>query len=130
MPGEHRDMRAAILPQTQGTFLGNYRVRQQQAACTVWPKVAPPLGFRSPVRSSVPTMFVSGDADGGTPLWFMEHVAPGFTERVEIVARGQGHSEWSGCISQLYGRFIVSGSVHELIGASCEPIPRPPFKTD
>jgi pimeloyl-ACP methyl ester carboxylesterase len=118
-----------ILPQTQGTFLGNYRVRQQQAACTVWPKVAPPVGYRSPVRSSVPTMFVSGDSDGGTPLWFMEHVAPGFTERVEIVARGQGHTEWSDCISQLYGRFIVSGSVHELNGASCEPIPGPPFKT-
>jgi pimeloyl-ACP methyl ester carboxylesterase len=119
-----------ILAQTQGTFLSDYRVRQQNAACNVWPRVSLPTGYRVPVRSSVPTMFVSGDADGGTPLWFMKHVAPGFTERVEVVARGQGHTEWSDCISQLYRRLIINGSVPELVGVSCEPIPRPAFKTD
>jgi len=119
-----------ILPQTQGTFLGDYRVRQQQAACKPWPKVSLPIDYRKPVRSSMPTMLVSGDADGGTPLWYMEHVATGFTERVEIVAHGQGHTEWSDCIAQLYRRFVNSGSTHELIGATCEPVPRPSFKTD
>jgi TAP-like protein len=74
-------------------------------------------------------MFVSGDTDGGTPLWYTQHVAPGFTERIEIVARGQGHTEWSDCLAQLYRRFIDTGSAHELVGASCEPLPRPPFKT-
>jgi len=118
-----------ILPQTQGTFLGDYRVRQQQAACKPWPKSSLPIDYRKPVHSSVPAMFVSGDTDGGTPLWYMQHVATGFTERVEIVARGQGHTEWSDCISQLYQRFIITGSTHELVGASCEPLPRPSFKT-
>jgi pimeloyl-ACP methyl ester carboxylesterase len=119
-----------ILLQTQGTFLGDYRVRQQQAACKPWPKVSLPIDYRKPVRSSVPTMFVSGDADGGTPLWYKEHVAPGFAERVEIVARGQGHTEWSDCIAEWYRRFVSSGSVHELTGASCEAVPRLSFKTD
>jgi TAP-like protein len=82
------------------------------------------------VRSSVPTMFVSGDADGGTPLWFMQHAATGFTERVEIVAGGQGHTEWSDCIARLYRRFVSDGSTRELIGATCESVPRPPFKTE
>jgi pimeloyl-ACP methyl ester carboxylesterase len=118
-----------VLPQTQGTFLGDYRVREQQAACKPWPKSALPVDYRKPVHSSVPTMFVSGDTDGGTPLWYMQHVAPGFTKRVEVVARGQGHTEWSDCIAQLYQRFISTASAHELIGASCEPLPRPPFKT-
>jgi pimeloyl-ACP methyl ester carboxylesterase len=118
-----------ILPQTQGTFLGDYRVREQRVACKPWPKSALPVDYRKPVHSSVPAMFVSGDTDGGTPLWYMQHVAPGFTERIEIVARGQGHTEWSDCIAQLYLRFISTGSTQELIGASCEPLSRPSFKT-
>jgi len=118
-----------ILPQTKDTFLGNYRVREQQAACKPWPKSALPGDYRKPVHSSVPTMFVSGDTDGGTPLWNMQHVAPGFTERAEIVARGQGHTEWSDCIAQLYQRFISTGAVGELIGASCDRLSRPSFKT-
>jgi hypothetical protein len=118
-----------ILPQTKGTVLGDYRVREQQAACKPWPKSALPDDYRKPVHSSVPTMFVSGDTDGGTPLWFMQHVAPGFTEHVEIVARGQGHTEWSDCIAQLYGRLISTGAVRELIGASCDPVSRPSFET-
>ena len=117
-----------ILPQTRGTFLGDYRVRQQQAACKAWPKVSLPIGYRAAVHSSVPTMFVSGDADGGTPLWFMEHVAPEFTKHATIVAQGQGHTEWSDCISHLYDRFVIDGSVNEVVGASCVPIPRPSFK--
>ncbi len=118
-----------IRPQTQGTFLGDYRVREQQAACKTWPKSALPVDYRKPVHSSVPTMFVSGDTDGGTPLWYMQHVVPGFAERIEIVARGQGHTEWSNCIAELYQRFIRTGAVQELVGASCEPLSRPSFKT-
>jgi pimeloyl-ACP methyl ester carboxylesterase len=119
-----------ILAKTRGTFLGDYRVRQQRAACKSWPRTSLPTGYRDPVHSSVPTMFVSGDSDGGTPLWFMEHVGRGFKERAEIVARGQGHTEWSTCIAQHYKRFLTSGSTRELRSAYCEPVPRPQFKTD
>jgi pimeloyl-ACP methyl ester carboxylesterase len=118
-----------IVAKTQSTFLGDYRVRQQRAACKPWPKTSLPIGYRNPVCSSVPTMFVSGDIDGGTPLWFMEHAAAGFTERIEIVAHGQGHTEWSDCIAQHYKRFLISGSTGESRVASCEPVGRPPFKT-
>jgi pimeloyl-ACP methyl ester carboxylesterase len=116
-----------IAPATAGTFLGDYRVRQQQAACKEWPRVSLPAGYRTPVQSSVPVLFVSGDADGGTPLWYKEQVAPGFSNRVEVVAEGQGHTEWSDCISQLYQRLVRSGTVNGL-DPSCEAVPRPPFK--
>ena len=119
-----------IQVETQGTFLGDYRVRQQQTACRSWPKSRLPAGYRQPVRSSVPTMFVSGDSDGGTPLWFMKHAASGFSHRVELIARGQGHTEWSHCIAQHYKQFVISGSTHESGAASCEPVPRPPFRTE
>jgi pimeloyl-ACP methyl ester carboxylesterase len=65
----------------QGTFLGDYRVRQQQAARKQWLKASIPASYRSPVRSSVPALFVSGDRDGGTPLSMTDHAAKGFLNR-------------------------------------------------
>jgi pimeloyl-ACP methyl ester carboxylesterase len=117
-----------IATQTQGTFLGDYRVRQQQAVCREWPRGSLPKDYRTPVRSSVPTLLVSGNDDGGTPLWYREHVASGFSNRVEVVVKGQGHTEWSECLSQLHQRLVRSGAVSGL-EASCEAVPRPPFKT-
>jgi pimeloyl-ACP methyl ester carboxylesterase len=118
----------AVMPETQGTFLGDYRLRQQQAACRQWPKASLPKDYRTPVRSSVPTLFASGDTDGGTPLWFMEHVAQGFSDRVQVVLRGQGHTEWNDCVGQLYEQFVRSGEARGFGTAACQPLPRPPFK--
>jgi hypothetical protein len=118
-----------IAPETEGTLLGAYRVRQQQAACKLWPKASLPDGYREPPRSSVPTVFASGDADGGTPLWFMDHAAQGFSHRLEVVVGGQGHTEWNDCIAQIYQDLVVSGSVDARKSSTCPPVPRPPFKT-
>jgi hypothetical protein len=121
---------ADVLPQTQDTFLGDYRVRQQQAACKHWPKVSLPTNYRTPIQSPVPTLFVSGDADPATPLWFTEHAARGFPERMEVVLQGQAHTGWSDCVSELYQRLVRTGQVRGLDASSCRPVPRPPFKTD
>jgi pimeloyl-ACP methyl ester carboxylesterase len=116
-----------VASETEGTFLGDYRVRQQQAACKHWPKASLPKGYREPLRSSVPALFASGDTDGGTPLWFMEHAAQGFSHRLEVVLRGQGHTEWNECIAKIYQEVVISGSVGG--GTStCPLVPRPPFR--
>ena len=117
-----------VAPQTAGTFLGDYRLRQQQAACAFWPGVTLPEGYRQPVASPVPTLFVTGDLDGGTPLWFTERVAGGFTEQATIVAHGQGHTEWSDCLAARYAQFLRSGTVRGL-ETNCPAVARPPFKT-
>jgi hypothetical protein len=119
-----------VIPQTRGTFLGDYRVRQQQAACQFWPKVTLPPDYRTPVHSSVPTLLVTGDADGGTPLWYSQHVAQGFSDGLEVVMRGQGHTEWNDCIGHLYQGLVLSGSVRELKASACEPVLPPHFKTE
>jgi pimeloyl-ACP methyl ester carboxylesterase len=118
-----------VAAETQGTFLGDYRVRQQQAACKFWPQASLPKGYREPVRSSVPTVFASGDADGATPLWYTQHTAQGFSHRIEVVLRGQGHTEWNDCIAQIYKQVVTSGSVDGMSASSCPLVPRPPFKT-
>jgi hypothetical protein len=121
---------ADIERETRGTFLGHYRVRQQQAACEHWPRALLPEAFRAPVHSSVPTLFVSGDTDGASPLWFTQHVARGFENRAEIVLGGRGHTEWSDCLGKVYEQFVRSGTARGLDASSCRAVPRPPFKTE
>jgi pimeloyl-ACP methyl ester carboxylesterase len=119
-----------ILRETQGTYLGDYRARQQQAACGQWPKVSHPENFRTPVRSAVPTLFVSGDLDGATPLWMTKRAAPGFSNRLEVVLPGKGHTDVSACVPGLYEQFVRSGAVRGLDLSACKPTPRPPFRTN
>lgn len=118
-----------VEPATQGTFLGDYRIRQQQAACKDWPKLTHAADYRKPVRSSVPTLFVSGDIDPTAPLWYTERTAPGFSDRVQVVQHEQGHTEWNECVERLYHRFVSSGATRGL-DASCKPVARPPFKIE
>jgi hypothetical protein len=73
-------------------------------------------------------MFVSGDSDEATPLWFTRKVAPGFTDRVEIVARNQGHTEWSACIANRYERFVLSGKTSGIASKDCEDAARPALR--
>lgn len=115
---------------TADTFLGDWRLRQQQAACKVWPHSVVPASYREPTHTQIPTMFVSGDSDGGTPLWFTKHAAPGFQNRVEVIMSNRGHTEWAPCIETLYQRFLNQGSVRGLDTSACSHLSRPPFKTE
>jgi pimeloyl-ACP methyl ester carboxylesterase len=117
-----------IVRETQGTFLGDYRARQQQAACSQWPKVANPPD-RTPVRSAIPTLFVSGDLDGASPLWMTAHAAPGFSNRLELVLHGKGHTDVTDCIPAVYAQFVRSADTRGLDTSACKPVPRPPFRT-
>jgi pimeloyl-ACP methyl ester carboxylesterase len=114
---------------TKDTFLGDWRLRQQQTACKIWPHAGVPANYREPVHTQVPTMFVSGSADGGTPVWFTAHAAPGFKNRVEVIMGNRGHTEWSTCIQTMYQRFLNQGSVQGLDPSTCADLPRPTFKT-
>jgi pimeloyl-ACP methyl ester carboxylesterase len=127
VPFIHEDEVAA---DTANTFLGDWRVRQQQAACKAWPHSVAPTSYRQPIHTQIPTMFVSGDSDGGTPLWFTEHAAPGFQNRVEIIMSNRGHTEWAPCVETLYQRFLNQGSVQGLDASACSHLSRPPFKIE
>ena len=119
-----------VAPATRNTFLGDWRVRQQQAACEAWPHSVAPASSREPIHTQIPTMFVSGNSDGGTPLWFTEHAAPGFQNRVEVIMSNRGHTEWAPCVETLYQRFLNRGSAHGLDASACSHLSRPPFKTE
>lgn len=113
-----------LVAQSRATYLGDYRVRQQRAACALWPKAMLPPGYRSPVRSTVPALFVSGDHDPASPLWWTQHAAQGFANRFEFVMQGYGHTEWNACVGSLYDRFVTNGSAKGLDKLACgKPLP-------
>lgn len=119
------DIRSRVTPST----FGDGRVRSQQAACRQWPRYRVPDGYRTPVRSDVPTFLVSNEFDPATPAKLAKHAAPNYAHRVEFLLRGQGHSGWTDCMSERYGRFVRQGSV-EGIADDCPATPRPAFKTE
>ena len=61
-----------IVAETRGTFLGDRRVRAHVAACREWPRAALPRGFTDPIKTKVPLVMFSGEADGSTPPWIAE----------------------------------------------------------
>ena len=118
---------AEVAAATAHTWLGDYRVREQRAACAGWPQATLPPGYRAPVVSSVPTLFVSGDVDPATPKAFADRVAKGFARHADLVLRGQGHSGWTRCAASAHATLVRTGSV-EAIDTTCPATPRPPFR--
>jgi len=58
---------------------------------------APDLGpqFRAPIRSDVPTLFISGTLDGRTSLGDAEEVRRGFSHNAHIVVAGASHNPYA-----------------------------------
>lgn len=48
---------------TTGTFLGDYRVREELAACALWPKYKPDESFYEEPRAAPPILMLSGEMD-------------------------------------------------------------------
>jgi hypothetical protein len=99
---------------TDNTFLGVYRLRQQQVACAGWPRSKLPIGYRNRLLTDIPTLFVTGDRDGDTPLWFTDHVASGFARHVIVVEHAQGHTGWNDCVARLHLQLVLSGTTDGL----------------
>ncbi|HEY5917953.1 MAG TPA: alpha/beta fold hydrolase, partial [Chryseolinea sp.] len=56
-----------IISLTKGTFMGDYRVAQQQQACANWTKGTVPDDYFEPLTSNIPTLIFSGYFDPVTP---------------------------------------------------------------
>jgi len=52
---------------TAGTFLGDYRVSRERAACAAWPTYPVPEEFYAPPAAGPPLLVVSGEMDHVTP---------------------------------------------------------------
>jgi pimeloyl-ACP methyl ester carboxylesterase len=116
----------------RGTFLGDFRIRKQQAACAVWP--VPPVGrdFLSPVTSGVPTLLTSGERDPVTPPANAERAARTLRNSLQVVVPDGGHI-YAGiegareCVDRLMVQLVETGTVKGLDTSCLARTKRPEF---
>ncbi len=119
-----------IVAGTRGTFVGDRRVRAHIAACRGWPRGDVPRNFLDPVRSEIPVVMFSGDADGSTPPWIAEAAVKLLPNGRQIEALHTGHQIDGPCTWDLMQAFIRHPSVQQLDAACVEKAQRPPFATE
>ncbi|HEX8275155.1 MAG TPA: alpha/beta hydrolase [Longimicrobiaceae bacterium] len=118
----------------RGTFLGDYRLRDQRAACAAWPRAPIDPGFRDPVVSDAPTLVLSGQYDPATPPRFGEQVARHLAGSLHVVVPSGAHGfagmQNSSCVDRLMNDFVRAASAAALDTACVRTVRRPPFRTE
>jgi hypothetical protein len=129
VPFIREDEIAAVV---QGTFLGDFRIRKQQAACAVWP--VPPVDrkFLDPVVSDVPTLLLSGERDPVTPPGNAERAARTLRNSLHVVIPDAGHDYFGiagadECTNSLIVRLVEAGTVQGLDTSCMTRTKRPEF---
>jgi pimeloyl-ACP methyl ester carboxylesterase len=107
-----------IEPATRGSYFGSWRVREQVAACSTWPKTELPQDFFEPFRSDVPTVLVSGDTDPVLPPRWGEVVRSFMTNSIHVVVVGGGHTPQNACTRSIKSALFRSANV-SAIDVSC-----------
>ena len=123
-------------PAVADTFLGDYRVRQQRAACEEWPKAQLPEEHFAPVASDVPVLLLVGDLDHVTPPAWSYQVARGLARSRVIAMPHGGHLFWDwgpgstagACFDELALEFFARGDARQLDTRCAERVVPPPFK--
>ena len=115
-----------------GTFVGDFRLRQQIATCAEWPVAKIPPGFFEPVRSDAPVLIFAGENDPGTPREWAEKVAKTLPQSRLFVIPGATHTfyglEGVECLDRVTADFVNRGTAQGVDFESCrKAIKRPPF---
>ncbi|MDX6384902.1 MAG: hypothetical protein QOK48_2475 [Blastocatellia bacterium] len=96
------------------TFLGDYRLRQQRAACALWPRATIPRNYAEPTRSGVPALILTGQWDPVTPPIYGDTAAKYLSHSLHVVVPHGGHG-FGGlngieCVDDLITNFIERGT--------------------
>lgn len=115
-----------------GTFLGDFRIRRQLAACKEWPAAKLGREFLDPVVSDAPVLALSGEHDPATPpengRQVVRHLKHGRLIVVPHRAHGVVGVEGSDCVVGVIDQFINAGSAEKLDTACIERMPAVRFE--
>ncbi len=117
--------------ETSGTFLGDYRVRRQLAACQIWGWGTGVVEtYSEPVRVETPVLLLSGEFDAATPAAGADSVARHLPNGTHIVFPNQSHGFRNPrCETRIIADFIKAASADDLDLACVAETRRPPFDT-
>jgi pimeloyl-ACP methyl ester carboxylesterase len=98
---------ARVREEAKTALLGNAANLPFPEVCRFWPHVDLGAAFRAPVKSEVPTLFLSGTVDGRTPPENAEEVIAGFTAAHHVRIVNGGHDDDLLIASRAIGDTIV-----------------------
>jgi pimeloyl-ACP methyl ester carboxylesterase len=105
----------AVWPELERSYLGTDQVRMLQSICELWPRGVADADLRTPLATDTPVLLLSGEFDPITPPEYATRATAGLTSHHLVVAPGQGHGvAGRGCIPELIGDFVRSGTVEGL----------------
>ena len=117
--------------ESKGTFLGDYRMQQQKAACDAWGSAPVPADFFTPVQSNAAVLLVTGANDPVTPPRNAVEVTRTLPNSLNVVVPFGGHGldglDGLACIDKLQHDVIERGSVAGLDTSCVSKIRRPGF---
>jgi pimeloyl-ACP methyl ester carboxylesterase len=96
--------------------------------CKLWPRAPVDADLHSPLRSDIPTLLLSGEADPVTPPASAERAARGLTRHRHLILSGEGHGQVAtGCVPRLMAEFLDSAAPDRLDAACLERHSPAPF---
>lgn len=110
---------SAVMQAEPVYFPGKDMFRVYDVTCPVWDVGAAPAGFSAPLRSSIPTLILSGDADTLTPFVMAQEIADQLPNAQLVRFRGMGHDVHSTllCARSLVANFLDAPG--EPVNRSC-----------
>jgi len=118
---------AQVPARTAGSFLRDYRVTQQMAACGVWPRARIEPSHREPVRTDIPVLVINGERDPVTPPDFGPRVTQAMTHAVRMVVPWGSHGGGTPCLEKIQTDFVEKGSAEGLDLSCVKQIRMMPF---
>lgn len=121
-----------VIPLTRNTFMGTYRIRQQQLACANWARGFIPNDFLQPVRSNLPVLIISGNYDPVTPVSMARNIAA-FLPNSQLVVIPQMSHLFDGlsneeCFDKMVMEFITNSGKSKVDTRCITSMQPPPYK--
>lgn len=114
------------------TFLGDYRLRQQRAACALWPRGKIPADYAQPTVSDVPVLILTGQWDPVTPPIYGDTAAKHLSHSLHVIVPHGGHGfgglNGIDCIDNLITSFVEKGTTSGLDTSCVSSISRQGFQ--
>lgn len=99
----------------ENTYMGTRMVEALKGLCEVWPRGDIDASYKQPLRSSIPTLLLSGERDPVTPPAYGEALLEGLGSARHITVPHRGHHVGTtGCMPRLIAQFVESAQTESL----------------
>jgi pimeloyl-ACP methyl ester carboxylesterase len=119
---------------TTGTFLGDYRVMEERAACAEWPTAPAAESFFETPTADVPILVISGEVDHVTPPRFARDLCSSLPSCRMVLVPSLAHvpfdlDNWTNgvCLERLVIEFFADPDSNALDIACVSSMIPPPF---